>query len=431
MMKKITMTLMMSLLVSTLLFSLVAAESTVTGLTKFNDVKGHWAENTIKLLVDNNLVDGFPDQTFRPEALIKRDQFLKLTLVAMGHRLEEGSSYWAQPYIDKATEMNLIKANEFSRYNVPISREEMTSVIVQATLLSEEVPTEPSDVDILSNLRDATSIQDQYIQNMLYSYRFGLITGRKQGYFSPKGTSTRAEASTVIARYLDPTLRKPYEVPTEKLHILLEDVKDRQHIFNEGTFIKVYAPTIRVGNGPEVEINDVIETALVIQNTINTMENGYGEIKVNRDESLISATFFPSAESIYRNDHHFQIEDKIYKDEGFSVADNVNLWITIRTSNWGEKKFLAYQITMYKPEDEQKHNIEVIENLFKHLFQNEYPKAMEKFNEIIEKEVSEEYKEIGTQYYDETITYNNRKVYIIKYFSGVFEFFVSELRPEN
>lgn len=277
-------------------------------------------------------------------------------------------------------------------------------------------------MEIMANVYDFSTISDRYKQAAIEAFRFGLITGRKVNTISPHEHSTRAEAVTVINRYLDSDTRIPYTIPEDKLHIVLEDYTDRRNYFNEGTFIKVYAPAVSVNGGEPVEMEEIIETAVVLQNTIESMEKGYGEISVSRVAGLIAADFYNSAESIYRDDHMYTPADRMYLNPHYSGVDQINLIVNVRLSDWGEKKFSLYSIRLSKPDRVDEYNREVIEKLFEHLFDSDYSKAINKYDEILNKYVT-------TDYISESVNYNNRVVYIIKQRAGQIEFFVSELKP--
>jgi len=48
----------------------------------FTDIRGHWAENTIVEMVSRGILDGYPDGTFRPDAPVKVDQFIKMLILS-------------------------------------------------------------------------------------------------------------------------------------------------------------------------------------------------------------------------------------------------------------------------------------------------------------------------------------------------------------
>lgn len=52
-----------------------ATASTNTTDNTFTDISGHWAESIIKEAASLNIVGGYPDGTFLPDNLIKREEF--------------------------------------------------------------------------------------------------------------------------------------------------------------------------------------------------------------------------------------------------------------------------------------------------------------------------------------------------------------------
>ena len=131
----------------------------------------------------------------------------------MGFAPGENTKYWAQNYIDIAIDQKLIEEGEFADYRRPITREEATRIIVKATLMKEEFPykdpyNNPDNL-VRSKIRDYTKIKDENKQYVLQSYEIGLIRGTGD-LFRPAYTLTRAEAATIIVRYLHDASRVPY-----------------------------------------------------------------------------------------------------------------------------------------------------------------------------------------------------------------------------
>ena len=176
-----------------------------------NDIENHWAKDTILQLVDRGIINGYADGTFRPDNSINRDEYIKLVVAALGYELMNGPDYWAQPFIDKALELGLIRNGEFAAYDTPIHREEMASIIVKAAALTEGALVYELDHTIPQHISDYEDISADYRETVVDSYRYGLIMGKKEGVFAPKDKSTRAEAATVIDRLLNPEKRNPYK----------------------------------------------------------------------------------------------------------------------------------------------------------------------------------------------------------------------------
>jgi len=106
--------------------------------TSFPDTQNYWAQPFIQNLAQRNIVTGYPDDTYRPEQLVNRDEFAAILQKAFSQKSERqiasGSvfkdvpeGYWAAPAIKAAYEMGFMKGypgGEF-RPNQSVSRVEV------------------------------------------------------------------------------------------------------------------------------------------------------------------------------------------------------------------------------------------------------------------------------------------------------------------
>ncbi|MEB3310641.1 MAG: S-layer homology domain-containing protein [Snowella sp.] len=106
--------------------------------TIFPDTQGYWGQAFIKSLAQQNVVTGYPDNTFKPEQPVDRDEFASILHNAFSQNTERQLSrgsvykdvpvgYWAAPAIQDAYEMGFMKGyptGEF-RPNQPISKVEV------------------------------------------------------------------------------------------------------------------------------------------------------------------------------------------------------------------------------------------------------------------------------------------------------------------
>ena len=86
--------------------------------TQFTDLGNHWAARFIQELVDRNLLSGFPDGTFRPEANITRAEYGALIAKTFNLPRQVGASsgtfrdvadnFWGKDAITKAANMGFI-----------------------------------------------------------------------------------------------------------------------------------------------------------------------------------------------------------------------------------------------------------------------------------------------------------------------------------
>jgi hypothetical protein len=195
----------------------------------FNDMKttDWFYENVTKLVSDSRgIVKGYPDGTFKPQASLRVDEFIVMLVRASGYKLENAQGYWAQNFIDKALALGYVKTGEFDNYKRTITREEMSRMIVRAIEALEGKKTYIQGEQIKSCTKDIGTGNTLMVSDILKTYELGIITGYPDFTFKPKGGLTRAEASTVLRRVIDPSVRVAfdYELVNAKL-VVSEDVK--------------------------------------------------------------------------------------------------------------------------------------------------------------------------------------------------------------
>lgn len=184
-------------------------------------------ENVTKLVSDSRgIVKGYPDGTFKPQTSLQVDEFIVMLVRASGHKLENAQGYWAQNFINKAIALGYVKTGEFDNYKRTISREEMSRMIVRAVEALEGKKTYIQSEQIKSCTKDIGTGNIAMVADVLKTYELGIITGYPDFTFKPKGSLTRAEASTVLRRVIEPGIRVAfnYELVNAKL-VVSEDTK--------------------------------------------------------------------------------------------------------------------------------------------------------------------------------------------------------------
>ena len=269
----------------------------------FTDVSSaHWAHPFIDTLKSTDIISGYPDGTFKPNANVRIDEFIAMTVKALGYRFESLSSDWAKPYVDKAIELKIIQDREFTSYSAQINREQMTSVVVNAIALNEFKLGSNLEPYIKNEVSDYYLVTDHYKQNMLESYKWGIITGFTDKTFKPKNYSTRAEAAAVIAKIENVALRTPFEKTYVKYVMLPSSVGDG---IDDASVEKIpyYAPLF---NGKH--INEVVDVAEIIKKNVNAgkgwMTFAYNPLtQATGGSYIISREAFEAADAI---DNNFQ-----------------------------------------------------------------------------------------------------------------------------
>ncbi len=191
-----------------------------TSVFGFNDVKTtDWYYNAINTLIEDEgkMIKGYPDGSFRPNATLTRDQFIAMVVRAAGEEPGNADGYWAQNYIDKGMELGLLTPKDFDSHKGPvnfgkeITREEMSMIIIRAVEMFEGEQIFTDLTEVLQVVKDSNDFYFKYEEAIMKTYKLGIITGYSDYTFKPQGVLTRAEASTVLLRLIDPEQRQAFD----------------------------------------------------------------------------------------------------------------------------------------------------------------------------------------------------------------------------
>lgn len=186
--------------------------------SSFLDVEDHWGKSYIENLSEKDIINGYPNGTFQPDNQISVTEFVVLAIKSTNNIPQDDNpqDHWATHWIDYAEENELVEPYYFIDYERPITREEMADIAIRTLKsINESIETQNKE-QFKTDITDLQNIKDNFIQSVLKAYKTGLITGMPNNTFIPKGNATRAEASVVILRLIDPTERATYNKPTEE-----------------------------------------------------------------------------------------------------------------------------------------------------------------------------------------------------------------------
>ena len=183
-------------------------EEIEANVIKYYDIRSHWGRTVIGKLTGLEIMSGYGNGRFMPDAPVQADQFLKMVVRALGYKVTESSPYWGTGYIYAAKELKLVREGEIKDFKKPLTRECMARIITRAAYLVEADSGDKYDQYIIGMVMDYQKIQDACKQSVINAFKLGLVTG-SGGVFRPTGTLTRAEAAAVVVRLLDKTERKP------------------------------------------------------------------------------------------------------------------------------------------------------------------------------------------------------------------------------
>ena len=340
---------------------------------RFSDISKHWARTNIGKLTILGIINGMPDGTFKPDKAISADEYITMVVRALGYRLEQEGSYWAQVYIDKAVEDKIIDKDEIKNYKSPLSREHAAAIIVKALMQFETGPNSNIYDYIRSKIPDYPAISDKHKQYILQAYATGLFTGNSGGYFLPTNTLTRAEATTIILRLLDFSVRKPLK-PTDSDVLKITDIYS-------GKIYEIYPS----GN------LDTFKTAVALNENIGKSK-GYSFISYSPFAQTVSGSFYSSKEDFesYQNG-----ELKVHMGFSINISDDPSVEF-------------PYLITVYDSAKVAELHMDVISTVLKEIFTDDSDTAITLFEQYIK--MSSDKSSVS----DETKTISGRKIRIFK-----------------
>ncbi len=113
---------------------------------------------------------------------------------------------WYGKYVDWAADAGIIEGYGDDKFGPSklITREQMATLLYR---FAEYLGALPVDVDEALMYTDASDISDWAKSAALYCQTSQIITGRSGGVFAPKETVTRAEAATIIQRFVNSVLK--------------------------------------------------------------------------------------------------------------------------------------------------------------------------------------------------------------------------------
>ena len=167
-----------------------------------NDINEHWAESTIRDFISNGYINGYDDNTFRPNNSITRAEFIKIfnkyfeLNKKSGKTFNDTSTHWAKDEIDIAVTHGVINGypdNTF-RPNEPITREQAAKII------SNYKKIEDDNFDKLNKYKDAINVSSWAKDSVEGVLEQGYMNGYSDNTFRPKNNITRAEAVVTLSR---------------------------------------------------------------------------------------------------------------------------------------------------------------------------------------------------------------------------------------
>lgn len=192
---------------------------TCPALAAFPDVpEDEWYAQYVAACTERGIVNGFEDGTFRPTGYLRRSEFIKMLASAapLTYKAKLPGNHWAEEYWAKLSENGVMEGLDipctFDALQAKTTRYEM-AVMLANFLTKVRGETEAATAGAARKIPDWAYIPENYRAAVAQVYAKGLINGMKNtpgaedGSFCGDRRLTRAQASAVMIRLLDPAQR--------------------------------------------------------------------------------------------------------------------------------------------------------------------------------------------------------------------------------
>lgn len=186
----------------------IPADST----SPFTDIAGHWAQSHIEYLYEKGVTEGTGGNTYSPNKTLTRAEFIKFLISTRkdievkgakeGIFADVAKDQWYTDYVNWAVEKGIIAGSKDDSFRPldMITREEMATMLHSFANTMEIKLKETAEY---KEFTDALQISDYAKEAVKAVQLSGIIDGKPDGNFDPKGQATRAEAAKIIRVLLD------------------------------------------------------------------------------------------------------------------------------------------------------------------------------------------------------------------------------------
>ena len=177
----------------------------------FTDITGHWAADNILFAASRGLLSGTSDTTFSPDTGMTRGMFMTALGRLAGINPDsyqtgkftdvKADAYYA-PYVNWAAQIGIVEGVTATTFapDTNINREQMAVIMKNyAAKLGYDLPQTLKAVTFADNTQISSWAKDA-VKSMQQA---GILAGKNENKFDPKGTATRAEVATVLRRFVE------------------------------------------------------------------------------------------------------------------------------------------------------------------------------------------------------------------------------------
>ncbi|WP_235109007.1 S-layer homology domain-containing protein [Acaryochloris sp. 'Moss Beach'] len=202
---------LLSLGLSTALVSPFLAQSTVLAQTRFSDTQGHWAQSCIQSLAQRNIINGYPNGEFRPNAPVTRAEYATMVVNAFPNAARSRnarsftdvrSNFWAANAIRTASQTGFLTGYPSGEFR-PSQQIPRTQVLVSLNNGLGYTPTGSINATLGNTYADASAIPSYARDAIAAATQTQLVVNYPDvRYLKPNNRATRAEVASFLCQAL-------------------------------------------------------------------------------------------------------------------------------------------------------------------------------------------------------------------------------------
>lgn len=202
---------LLSLGLSTALVSPFLAQSTVLAQTRFSDTQGHWAQSCIQSLAQRNIINGYPNGEFRPNAPVTRAEYATMVVNAFPNATRDRnarsftdvrSNFWAANAIRTASQTGFLTGYPSGEFR-PSQQIPRTQVLVSLNNGLGNTPTGSINATLGNTYADASAIPSYARDAIAAATQTQLVVNYPDvRYLKPNNRATRAEVASFLCQAL-------------------------------------------------------------------------------------------------------------------------------------------------------------------------------------------------------------------------------------
>lgn len=195
--KKIQPKLRLNTILLSLLLGTTLLTPQIASAKTFTDVKqSDWHYSVVNELSNKGIINGYEDNTFKPQKSVTYAEFLTLLNNSIGTKQApdyKNPKEWYKPTFDYLKNKGVI--TNIANPNQTISRNEMAKYL---SLGLEKLKNQKPNTTVPATIKDFNSIPAEYKDYVASTVNAGLIKGDEHQNFNGSKSLTRAETAVII-----------------------------------------------------------------------------------------------------------------------------------------------------------------------------------------------------------------------------------------